>query len=288
MIPHRALPYLLSSALLLPLSLLPMAIVQAESIVGTKESDPVLADLNTPSTDPIGGASYNAPHAPDLADLGAPPGRRSGGASRNGNANTCPMPSQPPLTALVPITQIISSELSETNSVSPREFVFSLTTQDRPTLWFYVPYYLDTTSLTFVLQDEDHHTLYKTRLTSPKHEKGIVQVPLPESSPALQPNNYYQWYLALDCAPNEFVHGVINRVPLEASLKTALNTAATPRDRVVLYANHGLWQEALTLSGELYQAAPNDTTLANDWSSLLESVDLGPLTQQPLIDCCTP
>jgi len=87
---------------------------------------------------------FNAPPPPDQ---GAPEGRQQGGASRGG---TC-YEQYGELTALVPIT----------NGV-----VWSLTSSEQPTLWFYLPSPLTASaSVEFVLQDETNDYVYETSIS---------------------------------------------------------------------------------------------------------------------------
>ena len=58
-------------------------------------------------------------------------------------------------------------------------------------------------------------------------------------------------------------------------------------EKASLYADYGLWQDALTTLGELYRADPQNVVLRENWNSLLTSVDLADVSDKPLIDCCT-
>lgn len=233
---------------------------------------------------------------PVLPDRGRPRGRSSGGASRG----SCDTTGQFPLTALVPVTPI---EIEGTSSAAAEaelptyDSVFSFTSRANPTFWFYVPYALSETPVEFVLQDEQNNTLYQTRLSSDDMtasmsapvESGVVGITLPEAEVALQTGALYHWYFMAYCDESSpaFVEGWTERTALDASLSADLENA-TAKEQVALYARHGIWQEAITLLGEQYRADPNSVELVQDWVSLLDSVSLGEIAQQPLTDCCTP
>lgn len=215
---------------------------------------------------------------PVLGDRRRPGGRSSGGASRG----SCTLAEQQtPLTALVPTTKEIPEDAPEYESV------FSLTSEARPAFWFYVPYELSTTPLELVIQDENNNTLSQHRFSGIGSGTGLIHVSLPETTPELEPETLYHWYFLAYCDENNpaFVEGWIERTPLDADLASDL-TGASPREQTERYANDGIWQEALTTLGQQYLASPNDPALADDWNSLLESINLEHITEQPLIDCC--
>ncbi|MBE9068308.1 DUF928 domain-containing protein [Leptolyngbya cf. ectocarpi LEGE 11479] len=294
---HQAISCLLGSLCLL--SQLPITRVQAELVDWTTQPDsPALDGLDVAAANPIGEIAYNY-NAPILADRGTPLGRRGAG-SRSGSLeddsnleNICMSRSGPsPLIALVPSTQ--ESRSSETpGRVSPKNFesVLSLTTQSKPTFWFYLPARPDDIPLEFVLQIEHENqtdeTVYQTQLSG-NHSAGIMRLTLPEDAPTLQLNTRYRWFFSVGCDSGPVnVSGSIDLVSLDPALQLSL-AEATPREQVAIYASNGLWQDAITLLGELYRADSDNISRANDWYSLLESVGLEDIAQQPLIDCCTP
>ncbi|EDX85668.1 conserved domain protein [Synechococcus sp. PCC 7335] len=245
---------------------------------------------------------------PTPPSRGRPGGRREGGANRG----SCHIAGQLPLTALVPsfdtgslVDMETETELSrasatdkEATEIRAANDIFSLTTQARPSFWFYVPYSLETTVLEFVLLDEDNNTLYRNLLSKEtsnenstnvfeSNNHGIIQITLPDSAPALQPDTTYHWFFLAYCqhTPN-FVEGRIARQsPLSTDSAEAL-MVASPREQAMFYAQNGLWQETLTLLGERYRENATDLEILRDWQSLLKSVNLEHLSEQPLLDCC--
>lgn len=220
---------------------------------------------------------------PPIPDRGRPRGRRSGTASRGSCEAT-----QLPLTALVPTTQVNPGE-TDTNISTINiayESVLSLTTQPNPTLWFYTPYPLSETSIAFTLQDEQAQTLYERRWepTAAGAAGGVVKVQIPETAVMLAEGDRYRWYLTAYCGENtsNFVEGWIERVPAEGLL-TEDFAAASPIEKAQTYAQQGIWQDALT---QLGTRSPEDTDLEAAWITLLSSVGLEEIAQQPIINCC--
>jgi len=281
---HRTLRNRLSQNLALSLS----GLLSSLSFMPLVPASPALAQhqivqaqMSPPSSSLENALQFTPPKLPDR---GRPGGRSSGGASRG----SCDTTGQLPLTALVPVTSIAlestSPETTEANSPT-YDSVFSLTGQTNPTFWFYVPYALNETPVEFVLQDEQNNTLYQTRLTSDRTDAGIVSIALPEG--ALQAETLHHWYFMAYCDESNpaFVEGWTEHTVLDPSLSASL-LEATPREQALLYARNGIWQEAITLIGEQYRTDPNNLEYSQDWNSLLNSVALGEVAQEPLTNCC--
>ncbi|GAB4375779.1 MAG: hypothetical protein Kow00121_21890 [Elainellaceae cyanobacterium] len=207
--------------------------------------------------------AFAAPRPP--GGIGSP-GRRIGGGRRGpdpviGTANEN-------LTALVPVYGAAEAEL-----------VFSKTAADYPTFWFYVPV-AEAATGNFVLQDQAGNPIYETDIVLPERS-GIISVSLPSTVASLEVGQRYQWYLKVYYQPEPppaYVHGWIQRDMLSPDLMTQLEQATVP-EQVRLYAAHGFWHEALTLSAELRQTNANDSA----WADLLQSVNLGYLDAASMV-----
>ena len=211
-----------------------------------------------------GGASQIHYQPPSLPNAAAPGSRRRGGASRTGS---CPAVAQP-LTALVPTV---------------KDSVWGLTTAANPTLWFYVPYVLNADRpAEFALLDDRNQYVYQTTLANAQTEAtGIVEIALP-STVSLEVGKPYRWALTVNCGADSsvFVIGGIQRVASPSGIYT---DSAASLDRASLYAENGIWFDALTLLAELKQSKPNDATIAAEWQSLLQSVTLEDVANQPFV-----
>lgn len=207
-----------------------------------------------------------------LPPKGAPGKRTYAGARTD-----CPAIAKP-MTALVPPTNI------------------GLTISERPTFWFYIPYQPTSANpVEFLLINEKNNTVYKTtlQLTS---TPGIISINLPQNVPLLEYGEKYNWVLSFMCDPanrlnDTFVKGYIERVSINSNLKNYLEKASTPRERVLLFAENGIWYDALTLLAEERRKKTKDAQIAKDWKDLLLSSE-GDLTEikeivsEPIVSCC--
>ncbi|MBD0343360.1 MAG: DUF928 domain-containing protein [Coleofasciculus sp. Co-bin14] len=191
---------------------------------------------------------------------GTPTGRKRGGAVRD----RCPNIATP-LTALVPSTAEGFSFVEQTIA-------------ERPTFWFYVPYFpASDRSAEFVLIDEKENDVYAATfpLTQPP---GIVNLQLPGTMPPLKEGKQYRWVFSIICNPanrsgDATVNGWIERVPISSALSGQLEVA-TVRERVSIYADARLWDETLTSLAELQRTNPQDRELKAEWTDVLRAIGL--------------
>jgi Domain of Unknown Function (DUF928) len=204
-------------------------------------------------------------------------GSRAAAASRD----ACPIVSQP-LTAIVP----------EYRSAQENQ-VWGLTRMEHPTFWFYVPYTKPAlVNSSFTLQDDsnpaDPKIIYQNSTIAPAPTPGMIRIALPKSSTALVVNKPYHWFLKLNmgCTSGQrpiFVQGWIQRMELDRNLSKQIDRA-TSIEKVALYAENGLWHDALTTLANLRATKPQDPALNQDWQNLLEAIGLKDLANQPLSD----
>lgn len=209
-----------------------------------------------------------------------PGGRIRGGARRSGGeqglSSLCPL-TKLELTALVPFTQKSASTID----------VWGLTTEANPTLWFYVPYAKKSVYATeFVLQDQDQNPIYEKAIALPD-KPGIIGISLPENTPQLTVDKKYRWFLNIHCdaeqqSPPIYVEGVIKRVNLKQAISKQLKTAA-PLQQFAIYAQNGIWHEALTALAQLRQKNPQDKALEAEWKKLLNSIRLDEVASEPIL-----
>ncbi|HAG81878.1 MAG TPA: hypothetical protein DCL61_12110, partial [Cyanobacteria bacterium UBA12227] len=114
---------------------------------------------------------------------------------------------------------------------------------------------------------------------------GIVRVSVPENV-ELEPGQPYHWSFSIICQPNDWslnlsVDGWVERMEPEGELVNVENQPE--RDRPSMYEEAGIWTEAVSSLALLRERNPNDPTLKAEWESLLESVGLAGVVEQPLI-----
>ncbi|MBR8833333.1 MAG: DUF928 domain-containing protein [Stigonema ocellatum SAG 48.90 = DSM 106950] len=217
---------------------------------------------------------------------GAPKDRKGAGTRRN-----CPVANKP-LTALVPLVSITANQTVQTGTAT-RQYVLSLTTAEHPTFWFYVPYApKNINSVKFVLLDEKNNSLTTEPIPiTLSNTPGVIRVSVPATEKPLEIGQYYHWYFLMDCSPQSrsediAVEGLVQRIVPKQELTRRLVTA-TPRQRVALYAQAGIWQDAVTTLGELRIRQRQDAALASDWKDLLDSVGLENISTVAIASCCT-
>ncbi|ERT07696.1 hypothetical protein M595_2401 [Lyngbya aestuarii BL J] len=207
-------------------------------------------------------------------DRGAP-GNRSDAGSRGGDCSQL----KKPMTALIPTTN------------------WGETIAAHPTFWLYLP--SQAAAIEFILKDEaGQKELYKVDFPVTQGP-GIVSFRLPDTAPPLQEGKAYRWMFNFTCASesngnstnvdvqNPSVSGIVARITPSAQLTQQLEKASLS-DKIVLYAQNGLWYEMLTQLAELRRTQPDNRDVTAQWISLLEheAVRLNNITQEPILTCC--
>jgi hypothetical protein len=171
--------------------------------------------------------------------------------------------------------------------LSPLDNVVT-TVSDHPTLFWYIPQ-TQAKSAEFVVFDQQRTIVYQTTLAL-KNTPGIVRLSLPKTV-NLETNKNYQWKLVLRCNPESWwddvmVGGFLKRTMLTSEQKRNLAAAKQPLEQAEVYAQAKVWQETLSILAQLRADRPNDPTIRNAWTELLDSVRLSFLENAPLTECC--
>ncbi len=165
-----------------------------------------------------------------------------------------------------------------------------LTLNEHPTFFWYVssPSYK---RVQFELVNEQNITVYKTRLTLPD-QPGIISLTLPADLPSLEPDKFYHWDFMLvvddtDYSGNPHVDGWVKRILPQDSLSKKLRKARS-HELPKLYADAGIWQDALKNLVDLRRNEPNNRQVSRNWHYFWKSVNLSEIESKKIIDCCTP
>lgn len=212
----------------------------------------------------------------------------SGRGSGMGSRADCPNV-KTPLTALVPFKER-GLATKQKDSSAPMD-VWGLTTVERPTFLFYVPYIIDVANLSaeFVLQDAEENDVYRQAIALPS-KPGVMSVSLPSNVAPLQVNKTYRWYFKVHCNQQQTasypvqVEGDIQRVNLQPNVAKQIAATTDPREKIAIYAASGIWYDPLNMLAQRRKANPNDVSLATDWQSLLQSIKLQQLATAPLLN----
>ncbi|MDQ2098721.1 MAG: DUF928 domain-containing protein [Tychonema bourrellyi B0820] len=206
----------------------------------------------TPTIKPSGSRRHGSTHSD----------YRTGGASRG----DCPMVKKP-LTALIPDTNI------------------GLTISEHPTLWFYIPYTaVNNRSAELVLLDEKNKLVYSTALPLAK-TSGITKVTIAKT---LEIGKTYKWVFSVICNPanrtgDKFVKGEVRRELLSSAVQNQLKEVTEEHDRAIIYAENGLWFDALTSLAELRLKAPQDQNFIEEWADLLGEIGLADIASEDFV-----
>ena len=220
----------------------------------------------------------------NLPPRGAP-GRRKGAGTRNECSQW--KPEKERLTALVPPTNI------------------GLTISEYPRFWFYVPYPphnpekpTEVLQVEFLLLDSDSKQVFRRRMLL-ENTPGVISVALPKNESLLESDRRYQWVFSVVCDPedptaDDFVKGQVMRQDsllerVESQLRDGEGgdkEVDLLRERAIVYAENGLWYDALTSLAELYGQNPENQRYSRDWVQLLKQVGLDEVVAQLIVDCC--
>lgn len=160
------------------------------------------------------------------------------------------------------------------------------TVSEYPEFFLYLPK-TEAKVAEFVLQDDKGKQIYQTTLNI-NNSSGVIGISIPTNknvSP-LQIGKNYSWSIALICDDKDrsadvFQKGIVRRVEVSADIRSQLQKAE-PRLKAVIYAQTGIWQDALSTLIAARRANPNDVDLAADWKILLDSVNLGKIAKEPI------
>src|SRR4028119_1381058 len=162
------------------------------------------------------------------------------------------------------------------------------TVSDYPTFFFYLPQ-PNAELAEFILEDENGNLIYEQALTI-KNLSGVIGVSIPANTnvPPLEVGKKYTWVFSLVCNPEDrsadkVEKGVVRRVELSADILGELENA-DPRRKTFIYAENGIWQDALSNLAAARRANPNDPVFQTDWESLLDSVTLGSIAKEPIVE----
>lgn len=190
-----------------------------------------------------------------------------------GTRGDCWHAQDPTLTALTPVSNL------------------SWTTSAYPTFYWFRPANNYPQAEFLLFEDGVEAPIYQAPIQNPG-DSGIQEFNLSNAANAapLKVGTDYRWVLKLICDPAEpsavyFAEGWIHRLTPDAEFVSRLQ-GATPIERYQIYAESGLWYDALKALVTLRQAHPHDPSLEYRWQSLLESQDLklGGIVQKPVTE----
>lgn len=139
----------------------------------------------------------------------------------------------------------------------------------------------------FVLRTEDSELILREEIKL-NQDTEIIAYSLPDNFPGLEVGKKYLWRFSQVCHPNDYssntsIFGWVKRVNLSTQVAEQLSKAKTAREKARIYANHGYWFDTLKTILDLRINEPENLSVVDDWMSLMQSVNLPLLINQPII-----
>jgi Domain of Unknown Function (DUF928) len=151
-----------------------------------------------------------------------------------------------------------------------------LTTKEQPSLYWYISQPTTFPIEVTVTENQAVKPLLEARITSPS-QAGIQRIRLTDYGVRLKTGSLYRWYIALvpDSTRSKDIlaGGLIERIELAEALRARLNQASTA-ELPFVYADEGIWYDALSSISDTIDADPNNSNLRAQRASLLEQVRL--------------
>jgi hypothetical protein len=152
-----------------------------------------------------------------------------------------------------------------------------LTTKSQPTLYWYISKPANARLDVTVINDEEIDPILENVVGTPK-SAGIQQLDLATVGTKLEPGIEYRWFVSV--TPDEgqrsndvIASGTIQYNPPGADLETRI-AKADERTLASIYAENGVWYDAIDSISRAIQNNPGDATLRAQRAGLLEQVGL--------------
>jgi uncharacterized protein DUF928 len=151
------------------------------------------------------------------------------------------------------------------------------TTSEQPSLYWFISKPTTLPIELTVMDSQGIKPLLETKLPSPA-EPGIQRVRLADYNVHLAPGAAYRWFVAVVADADRrskdiLAGGAIERVDLQEDVKAKL-AQASDNEVPFVYAQAGLWYDALKSISDLIDAAPQNQELRNERTALLKQVGL--------------
>lgn len=263
--------------------------------IGLRSAFPLILSLTLGLSVPMAAAqaqTVGETHAPTLLSAsfrsGSSPRQTAGGAKRSlFKASVAPCSaggSRGDVATALPPEGLLM--LLVPQPLPGEEHVPAVTIAERPTLLLHVPDrggYIVEVNLAL-----DIDVIYEGTFTLPSRA-GIVQLPLPDSLPALAIDKPYDLALTLFCDPQDLkqvrtLHYPITRVAVPATVHP--QATGDPLQFANDLAEAGIWFDTASSLAALRRTQPASPVIQTEWRELLQSVGLDGLADQPLLDCC--
>ena len=160
-----------------------------------------------------------------------------------------------------------------------------LTIQEQPSLYWFLSKLPKAPIELTVIEDQAVHPLFESRIAMPE-EPGIQLFDLKKYGVHLKVGKVYKWFVAIVPDPQQrskdvLAGGEIERTEVSEALRIRIEQA-DQNSVPFLYAEQGLWYDALASISKLVEAAPQDKVRRKQRASLLQQVGLVEVAQYDL------
>ena len=152
-----------------------------------------------------------------------------------------------------------------------------LTTKEQPTLYWYVSEAVPSKLEVTLINDENIDPELEEVVATPG-SAGIQSIDLAKTGAKLESGLEYRWFVSVIADPgqrsNDIVaSGTIQRISPGSELKARI-AGADERSLVRVYAEEGVWYDAIDTLSRLIEKSPDDAALLQQRAALLEQVGL--------------
>lgn len=157
-----------------------------------------------------------------------------------------------------------------------------LTVNEQPSLYWFISSPTSSPVEFTVVDPGAAKPLLETRISSPV-QPGVHRIRLADHGVRLVPDVPYRWFVAVVPDPGRrskdiLAGGAIERVELAEELREKLAQAGKAKAPHI-YAEAGLWYDALAAISELIESTPNDPALRKQRASLMAQAGLPEISQ---------
>ena len=115
-------------------------------------------------------------------------------------------------------------------------------------------------------------------------QSGLVPIKLPESSRGLEAGKEYYWTVSIPCnqkrpSQNAYARAAIKRISLPARIAEKLISNPDNLEKARIYAQSGIWYDALATSYQAYSQAPPQSPINAYFWQLLAQIGLKDLRE---------
>jgi hypothetical protein len=152
-----------------------------------------------------------------------------------------------------------------------------LTVQEQPTLYWFISKLTQHPLEAKIIEDLAVKPILKTQIPL-LSRAGIHSIRLADYNVRLLPNREYWWFVAVvpdtdHRSKDILAGGLVKHIVPPGTLQTKLGQTVK-NELFKIYAEEGLWYDAVRAISDLIEAAPNDIHLRKQRASLLEQVGL--------------